>query len=61
MTDTGTSYAPAKLVKHPKAKGFKKKQFADAMQRLLDSNRIKNEPFGYASKQRYRLVAVPAA
>jgi hypothetical protein len=52
---TGTSYAPAKMAKHPKAKGFTKRQLEAAMQRLLDAGRIKNLPFGPPSRQRFRL------
>jgi hypothetical protein len=53
---TGTSYAPAKMAEHPKAKGFDKKQLALSMQRLLDAVRIKVVKEGSASRQRSRLV-----
>jgi RecA-family ATPase len=54
----GTAYAPAKMAKHPKAKGYTNKKLADAMQRLLDAKRIKIETDGPPSRQRSRLVAV---
>ena len=55
-TVTGTSYAPAKMVQHPKAKGFSKNQLAASMQRLLDSEKIKVVTEGSKSRQRSRLV-----
>jgi AAA domain len=55
---TGTSYAPAKMADHPKAKGFDKKQLAASMQRLLDTKRIKLVIEGPASRQRSRLVEI---
>jgi hypothetical protein len=53
---TGTSYAPAKMAAHPKAKGYSKNQLAAAMQRLLDNKRIKVKTEGSPSRQRSRLV-----
>ncbi len=55
---TGTSYAPAKMAKHPKAKGYGKEKLAAAMQRLLDAGRIKVITEGPPSRQRSRLVIV---
>jgi RecA-family ATPase len=55
---TGTNYAPAKMAKHPKAKGYRKEQFVASMQRLLDSGKIKVMTEGSPSRQRSRLVAV---
>jgi RecA-family ATPase len=55
---TGTNYAPAKMVKHPKAKGYRKEQFATSMQRLLDAGKIKVVTEGSPSRQRSRLVTV---
>ena len=53
---TGTTYAPAKMAKHPKAKGYSKDQLAASMQRLLDSGCIKVVTEGSPSRQRSRLV-----
>jgi hypothetical protein len=53
---TGTSYAPAKMATHPKAKGYSKNQLASAMQRLLDAKRIRVLTEGSKSRQRSRLV-----
>lgn len=53
---TGTSYAPAKMAAHPKAKGYGKNQLAAAMQRLLDAKKIKVLTEGSPSRQRSRLV-----
>jgi RecA-family ATPase len=55
---TGTSYAPAKMVGHPKAKGISKKQLAEAMQRLLDAGRIRLVTDGPPSRPRSRLEVV---
>jgi hypothetical protein len=56
----GTSYAPAKMAKHPKAKGFSKDQLAASMQRLFDSKRIAVVTEGPDSRRRSRLVVVQA-
>jgi hypothetical protein len=56
----GTSYAPAKMAKHPKAKGFSKEQLAASMQRLFDSKRIAVVTEGPDSRRRSRLVVVQA-
>lgn len=53
---TGTNYAPAKMAKHPDANGINKRQFADAMQRLLDSGEVKIVMDGPPSRQRKRLI-----
>jgi RecA-family ATPase len=53
---TGTSYAPAKMALHPKAKGVTGKELAASMQRLLDAKRIKVVTEGPVSRQRSRLV-----
>ncbi len=52
----GTTYAPAKMAKHPKAKGHGKDKLAASMQRLLDTGCIKVVTEGPASRQRSRLV-----
>lgn len=52
----GTTYAPAKMAKHPKAKGYSKDKLAASMQRLLDGEYIKVVTEGPASRQRSRLV-----
>ncbi|MCK1459603.1 AAA family ATPase [Bradyrhizobium sp. 2] len=56
----GTSYAPVKMAKHSKGKGYSKDQFAKAMQRLLDAKRVAVVTEGPPSRQRSRLVAVQA-
>jgi hypothetical protein len=53
---TGTTYAPAKMAKHPKAKGYGKDKLAASMQRLLDGGSIKVVTEGSPSRQRSRLV-----
>jgi RecA-family ATPase len=55
---TGTSYAPAQMAKHPKAKGYTKNQLAASMQRLLDGKRIRVKTEGSPSRQRSRLVVI---
>ena len=52
----GTTYAPAKMAKHPKAKGYSKDKLAASMQRLLDNGCIKVVTEGSPSRQRSRLV-----
>lgn len=53
---TGTSYAPAKMAKHPDADGVSKKSLAEAMQRLLDRGEVKIVLDGPPSRQRKRLI-----
>ncbi|MBM2715471.1 AAA family ATPase [Mesorhizobium caraganae] len=53
---TGTNYAPAKMAKHADANGVSKRQFADAMQRLLESDAIRIVKDGPPSRQRKRLI-----
>lgn len=55
---SGASYAPARMAKHAKAKGYSKAALAEAMQRLLDAKRIRVVTEGPPSKKRSRLVAV---
>ncbi|MER8858993.1 AAA family ATPase [Mesorhizobium sp. M0757] len=52
----GTTYAPAKMERHPDAKGVSKKQFGEAMQRLLDSGEVKIITAGPKSRERKRLI-----
>jgi hypothetical protein len=52
----GKTYAPAIFERHPDAKGVRKDDFRDAMERLLTDKAIRNEPFGPPSKRRERLV-----
>ena len=52
----GHSYAPAHFRKHAGAAGITGKAFAKAMQRLLDSGRIKIEQFGRPARPSYRLI-----
>lgn len=53
---TGTSYAPAKMAKHPDAQGVSKKSLADAMQRLIDRGEVRIVMDGPPSRQRKRLI-----
>ncbi|UXN70582.1 AAA family ATPase [Devosia neptuniae] len=53
---TGTSYAPAKMAKHPDAKGTTKQRLERAMQRLLEASEIQLVWDGPPSRQRQRLV-----
>lgn len=53
---TGTNYAPAKMARHPDAKGHSKKVLAEAMQRLLDRGEVKIVMDGPPSRQRKRLI-----
>ncbi|WP_192358509.1 AAA family ATPase [Mesorhizobium mediterraneum] len=53
---TGTNYAPAKMAKHADANGVSKRQFADAMQRLLEADEVRIAMEGPPSRQRKRLI-----
>jgi hypothetical protein len=55
---TGTTYAPAKMAGHPKAKGVTKKELAAGMQRLLDAKRIVVVTVGSKTRQRSHLEVV---
>lgn len=55
---TGTTYAPAKMAAHPKAKGVTKQELAASMQRLLDTKRIVVVTVGPKSRQRSHLEVV---
>jgi RecA-family ATPase len=47
----GRSYAPARFAEHPEAQGIAKKEFAQAMQRLLDAKAIVIRTWGRPSRQ----------
>ncbi|TIQ43410.1 AAA family ATPase [Mesorhizobium sp.] len=53
---TGTNYAPAKMEKHPEAKGITKRQLAAAMQRLIDRDEVRIMKDGPPSRQRKWLI-----
>jgi hypothetical protein len=53
-------YAPTVMARHPKAKGFNKRQLEAAMQRLLESKRIHIVTEGPPSKQRKRVAVGPS-
>jgi RecA-family ATPase len=55
--NVGPSYAPKKIFGHPDAKGYSKADLAAAMQRLLDSGRLKIEVTGPPSRRYTQLVA----
>jgi hypothetical protein len=52
----GKTYAPVIFERHPDAKGIRKDDFRDAMERLLTAKEIRNDPFGPPSRRRERLV-----
>lgn len=52
----GPTFAPAIFGTHPDAAGLSKEKLCGAMNRLLDSGKVKVETFGRAGKQRSRLV-----
>jgi RecA-family ATPase len=53
---SGHIYAPAKFAKHPQAQNITSAAFARAMQRLLDSKKIKIEQTGKSSRPSRRLI-----
>jgi hypothetical protein len=53
----GPSYAPKKISGHPDAKGYTKIDLAGAMQRLLDTGRLRIEVTGPPSRRYTQLVA----
>jgi RecA-family ATPase len=55
-----STYAPTMMARHPKAKGFTKRQLEAAMQRLLESKRIHIVTEGPPSKQRKRVAVGPS-
>jgi RecA-family ATPase len=52
----GPSYAPSEFAAHPRANGVRRAEFKAAMDRLLASNKIRNEAYGPPSKRRTKLV-----
>jgi DNA polymerase bacteriophage-type len=55
---TGRSYAPARFAEHPEAQGITKREFAQAMQRLLDAKVIEIRTWGRPSRTtRYLALA----
>jgi RecA-family ATPase len=57
--NNGPTYAPAKLARHPEAKGITGAEFARAMQRLLDDDKIHIVESGPPSKRRSSLGLGP--
>jgi RecA-family ATPase len=51
----GPTYAPKVFADHPDAAGITKGAFQEAMTRLLDGGKIRNERYGPPSRQRTRL------
>jgi RecA-family ATPase len=51
-----SAYAPSQFIKHPNAEGVTKQAFVHAMERLLNSQRIRVEPIGPTSRRTSRLV-----
>jgi hypothetical protein len=56
--NTGRAYAPARFAEHPEAQGISKKEFAKAMQRLLDAKVIEIRTWGRPSRQTSYLALV---
>jgi RecA-family ATPase/DNA polymerase I-like protein with 3'-5' exonuclease and polymerase domains len=54
----GRSYAPARFAEHPEAQGISKKEFAQAMQRLLDAKMVEIRSWGPPSRAVQYLVPV---
>jgi hypothetical protein len=53
---SGRSYAPARFAEHHEAQGISKKEFAKAMQRLLDAGVIEIRTWGRPSRPHYYLA-----
>jgi RecA-family ATPase len=58
--NSGRAYAPARFAGHPEAQGISKKEFALAMQRLLDARMIEIRTWGRPSRQTHYLALVGA-
>jgi hypothetical protein len=54
--NSGRAYAPARFAEHPEAQGIRKKEFAKAMQRLLDAKVIEIRTGGRPSRPTYSLA-----
>jgi RecA-family ATPase len=52
----GRTYAPSRFAEHPEAQGITKKEFAMAMQRLLDAKVIEIKTWGRPSRPSHYLV-----
>jgi hypothetical protein len=52
----GRGYAPTRFANHPDAQGLAPKEFAQAMQRLLDAKVIEIRSWGPPSKPRQYLA-----
>jgi hypothetical protein len=53
---SGRNYAPARFVEHPGAQGIGKKEFAKAMQRLLDAKVIEIRKGGRPDRPTHSLA-----
>jgi RecA-family ATPase len=54
----GPTYAPTRFAEHQEAQGITKKEFAQAMQRLLDNKVIEARTWGRPSRASYYLAIV---
>jgi DNA polymerase bacteriophage-type len=54
--NSGRTYAPSRFAEHPEAQGISKKEFAKAMQRLLDARVIEIRTWGRPSRQSHYLA-----
>jgi RecA-family ATPase len=52
----GRNYAPSRFAEHPDAQGISRKEFARAMQRLLDAKVIEIREWGKASRRSFYLA-----
>ena len=50
------TYAPSRFAEHPEAGGITKKEFAKAMQRLLDAKIVEIRSWGKPSRPSYYLA-----
>jgi RecA-family ATPase/DNA polymerase I-like protein with 3'-5' exonuclease and polymerase domains len=53
---SGRNYAPARFAEHPEAQGITRREFAQAMQRLLDARTIEIRTWGRPSRPVYYLA-----
>ena len=52
----GRNYAPARFAEHSEAQGISRKEFAQAMQRLLDARTIEIRTWGRPSRPTHYLA-----
>jgi hypothetical protein len=57
--ERGGCYAPKIFAAEAAKQGVTRIELKEAMQRLIDSNKIENAPFGAVSRKQYRLYVNP--